>query len=495
MRLSKYIRILIVLIIAFMPLLVFPNQALAIAQPTTNVIDKVDVYNNLVEIGDQGYLITYRTLYGALPTETQTEAYIFRLMNGVTLLSSTTSYSYHDSGYVLGIAWIYFSAATAPAWGGAFTMYLDGNPALGWTPSPVPPSVNFNAFDWHLTTSLATTSVNLTARIRYLAQQFETNWGLDLVESSSLGTVLTTEGEDYFSTTIPILRAVCPNLFLQSMSNVTFSDKIVVTDYYTVQGDNWSVTQNTDWFAQTFTPTEDYSIAGVRIRCYRVGNPGNVTASIRVTVGGIPTSMPSGVAADSASGTVNGNNFNTYVYGEWEEIPFTTQYAMTGGVTYSIIVRAIAGGVANYVNWNRDTTGSYTGGQSCSSVNSGVNWIAIAGSDYAFEVAGINVLSGAYGDERSRSLIGTIFDFTNMAGRWGITTSWLTTFITLIMSLILTCIICIKLNSGRLFGIVMALLVLFGGITGFVNFIVTIAMLAMMIIWGILYVLFFRYAS
>lgn len=95
-------------------------------------VQQVEVYRNVLEIGDQLYLITGRVEYTMHPIMLSSQTYIIRLMDGVTELGSTTFYPYHNSGYDYGVASIYFSAADALAWSGAYTVQLQGNPTLHW---------------------------------------------------------------------------------------------------------------------------------------------------------------------------------------------------------------------------------------------------------------------------------------------------------------------------------------------------------------------------
>jgi hypothetical protein len=111
-----------------------------------------------------------------------------------------------------------------------------------------------------------------------------------------------------------------------------------------IQGDNWQ--------AQTFTTQDAYTMAKVKLKLYRSGNPGIITVSIKATdVNGHPT------GDDLCSGTTDGDTLTTDTAGEEREIPLTPGYALAISTKYAIVVRCAAGTTAmfEYYNTGGDT--------------------------------------------------------------------------------------------------------------------------------------------
>ena len=189
------------------------TPVLAIADPDSMSVDEVYVYRNCREVGDQMYLVTYTITYASPPTESVSEAFLCRLMDGTTELASVAPFTYHNNGYDEGVVAIYFSAENAPDWEGAYTMELTGNPALGWSGDP--PTDTDSTFDLWQDNGLAITHVVLSSRIIDLATELETDWSLDMVQQNSeTGEyTLTMHGEAYFSGVVPYLPEVAPFVF------------------------------------------------------------------------------------------------------------------------------------------------------------------------------------------------------------------------------------------------------------------------------------------
>jgi len=189
------------------------TPVLAVADPDSMSVDEVYVYRNCRETGDQMYLVTYTITYSSPPTESVTEAFLCRLLEGTTELGSVAPFTYHDNGYTTGVVAIYFSAENAPDWEGAYTMELTGNPSLDWAGDP--PTDTDSTFDLWQDNGLAITHVVLSSRIIDLATELETDWSVDMVQQNSeTGEyTLTMHGEAYFSGVVPYLPEVAPFVF------------------------------------------------------------------------------------------------------------------------------------------------------------------------------------------------------------------------------------------------------------------------------------------
>lgn len=145
----------------------------------------------------------------------------------------------------------------------------------------------------------------------------------------------------------------------------------------------------TTWSAQTFAviTNTSHTVSVVRLKLYASGTPGTVTVSIRKTNSGVPT------GEDLTSGVLDGSSITTDTDGSFYNIS-VTEYSLEAGVTYAVVVRAIAGTAANYIGW-RYSGNTYTEGTSCSSSDSGYNWSS-GSNDYMFSVTGTRCLNILY---------------------------------------------------------------------------------------------------
>jgi len=133
----------------------------------------------------------------------------------------------------------------------------------------------------------------------------------------------------------------------------------------------------TNWYAQTFVPYEGFLLTSVRIKVSVTGDPGPITVSIReVTDLGVPRTL------DLVSTTYDG--IGTGV--DWYQIDFPEYFL--SHKQYALVVRAVAGDAANYLEWRYDSTGTYPDGCYASSVNSGMSWTLNTDYDFLFEVLG-----------------------------------------------------------------------------------------------------------
>jgi len=257
----KLIRALATLgIVALLSAGVFVTPVYAIAPPDSLQINSVYAYQHCLETDDQLYLVQYTIYYApegeesTNPDENVTEAYLVRFMDGAAELKSVAPYAYYDDGYGDGIAAIYFSASdpNLPTWEGAYTIKLEGNPTLAWDPDI--PSTSVAAFDlWSSSASITETQDELTARILYLADQLELEWGISMIDTTGTGSYLSGYGEAYFTSAIPNIKAMAPNAFAGGTSSPDWSAKEPITDYaedraHSTDGTLLDVTAIAEWW-------------------------------------------------------------------------------------------------------------------------------------------------------------------------------------------------------------------------------------------------------
>ena len=131
-KLLKILLVLMAVAIGFMGSMAVYAQ---VREADSVSIDGVNVYRNCLELQDQLYLVKYDIQYTTVPTRPINDTYLVRLRNGAVELATVQPYAYFNDGYDLGFASIYFTSATAPAWDGAYTMDIMGNPTLQWMDS------------------------------------------------------------------------------------------------------------------------------------------------------------------------------------------------------------------------------------------------------------------------------------------------------------------------------------------------------------------------
>ncbi len=207
-------------LLALLLTLFLVTPCLAINPPDDIDIEGVWAYRNCKETGDQLYLVQYAINYTSLPSETVTEAYLCRLMNGATELASTPPiwYNAENKGYGVGVVAIYFAAVDAPTWAGAYTMKLMGNPFIAWNGSI--PEDSYATFDVWQDNDLGITKSIVSSRVLYLAQEVEDDWGKDMVTLADSGkSVLTDYGLGYFINVIPYLADVAPYIYAAGQSH------------------------------------------------------------------------------------------------------------------------------------------------------------------------------------------------------------------------------------------------------------------------------------
>ena len=103
-----------------------------------------------------------------------------------------------------------------------------------WTNSaPVdPPTESVIIFDsWSSSTGITETRNELVAQILYLANQLELEWGINMVDSTSTGSYLSSYGEDYFVNAIPNIRTMASRAFAGSTTQPQWEYKESTTEY------------------------------------------------------------------------------------------------------------------------------------------------------------------------------------------------------------------------------------------------------------------------
>jgi hypothetical protein len=117
---------------ALLVLSTFPAYA-QVKEPTGDFeLNQVEVYRHVLETNDQLFLITATVEYTTPPSLLIEDTFLARIMDGATERGQSTFYGKENNGYVYGLTSIYFPAASALTWSGAYDIDLLGNPSLQW---------------------------------------------------------------------------------------------------------------------------------------------------------------------------------------------------------------------------------------------------------------------------------------------------------------------------------------------------------------------------
>jgi len=201
---------------AFIPALVF-----AIADPDVPPnIDTVYAYSGVREAGDLLIVAQYTLTYATTPTEPISDAYVGRFLRGTTELNSVEPFPFNARGYGVGIFSLYWTASQRSTDSIEFSntnseKYIVGlTGKAGQFPGSVP-TTSTTTITWRDATRTVTL---LSQDIIQFSQTLENNAGWrtnnqDLVTGITGDQSLTSTGENYFSSAVPNLQVMVPDIF------------------------------------------------------------------------------------------------------------------------------------------------------------------------------------------------------------------------------------------------------------------------------------------
>ncbi len=302
-------RLSIALLLAIVFLLSFPAVPVRAIDDPNTAPQVLAVYVYEFSSGSVGVLIDYYLDYDpvpGIPDETVTEAYLAVLVDtdGTTQIKSVAPYTFVDSGYGRGMAWIPFTVAEAATAGldsaniTDYRIWLTGNPTLAWAGDP-PKTIT--TIDQWVTTNVPET---LASRILYYADVLELAWTLNMVEYTADGNKLTSVGSSYFENVISGCRELAPGAFsattsdpdYMSISYDTAFGATATSGTATVAGSPQTLTEGTDsvdtgattgtitidlaqWTSGNITNGTGVLLGGPKIDLYPGANTLTVTAN------------------------------------------------------------------------------------------------------------------------------------------------------------------------------------------------------------------------
>lgn len=157
----------------------------------------------------------------------------------------------------------------------------------------------------------------------------------------------------------------------------------MIQDHFYASGVSEKTVTKVNWFGQTFTPANSFTLKGVALCLRRTalwagGEYFNV--SVYATLAGVPD----GVALASKDVLGTGISGSGATPGYPIDFQFDTPLNVTAGTTYVIVMNhtSVNGGMVSVYN----SSGGYAGGNYIYSTNSGGSWLAEAGYDFWFEL-------------------------------------------------------------------------------------------------------------
>jgi len=210
MRKRRLLRIFRGLGLSLLILVLVGSPVLAVANPTSTVINYSHVFENIFVEGDQLFYLRYDIDYGlAPPLEPASDTFLMALydVDGTTLLfQRPLNYYEHD------LISIYLTPAQALTWGDAYVLKITGNPSI----FPVlTEGINLatrtlGALDYTAGVAEVSRAI-LGTTVLNSAQSIETDTGDDWV--GALTDRLTSLGAVHVNAAIPGLASVAPEIY------------------------------------------------------------------------------------------------------------------------------------------------------------------------------------------------------------------------------------------------------------------------------------------
>lgn len=146
---------------------------------------------------------------------------------------------------------------------------------------------------------------------------------------------------------------------------------------------------STFWSAQTFKPTENYTITSADLYIHRHGTvAGNFYVSVRDTENTTTPGVWKPTGADKCSGYIAASSV-AQTTSSWYKISFGAGVHLEVDITYALVARVPNGTNVKYIHWQYDTSSpAYAGGSYGDSTNGGSTWTMTAGYDFLFETYG-----------------------------------------------------------------------------------------------------------
>lgn len=396
----------------------FPVPAsAAVSLPTVAVISSVYAYQNILEMGDQFYLVSYKITYTTAPTGyTARDLFFIRLLDSSGReYASQRPYPYYNAGFSYGMTGFYFTSADVEELGIPFgagygtQVQLNYNPTVDWEKTPSPYSLStFNL--WY---SSPTPQSALTARFRIAAQEVEDEWGgvIDIISGAVWARTLTVYGEDYFTNAIPNIINLCPMIFSSSKEAPMWPSDIVIADCFIVGDSDVTIPIYGGTMAmQGWRASGHYLLDWVELRIGRTGTPSS-DLHVDIYHSGSPVAFGT-VSASAVSETP-----------DWVNVVVNPQFSTSHGGEYDIHLSTSGGDASNAYLVSGYSGGGYAYGTLMVYPGTG-SWID-TGDDLLFITHSADGKTAGYSNKWAHRLDGSPFDLRGAADAIGLSPMWL----------------------------------------------------------------------
>ena len=245
-------------LLSIFAVILYAVPCLAISNnPLPFSINHVYGYTNAIQTGDMMFLIDFTVEYNnvipttittpttttstitttVIPPETIDDTYLVRLTSGdgATEYYDAKPYGFYNNGFDEGVVAIYLSYYDVATLGlttsSSLKIWLSGNPAADWTGGS-PPSISTTTIVWNnQPSSITITQKEITQQVLNEAIILQNAWNdttnYTLYQSApSGGSLLSTQGGAYFSTVVPYLSTISPNILSAYSPNITIKKNI-----------------------------------------------------------------------------------------------------------------------------------------------------------------------------------------------------------------------------------------------------------------------------
>jgi len=193
--------------------------------------------------------------------------------------------------------------------------------------------------------------------------------------------------------------------------------------------------QGATWSAQTFTPSASQFAYGISLKLKRTGaTQGNLTIELQNTTAGAVQAQPGSVVNNNTI-TVPGSFVSTgaTIY----NFLLNPNTFLISGTVYAIVLKYTTGDGSHLITWTRDASGTYPGGTSNTSSDSGATWTPTSGDYYFAELINsgaaydraplgnfsfliANVAKNVIGYRDDTNAKGVIYFYNTSSGNWNV---------------------------------------------------------------------------
>lgn len=216
---------------------VLPAYALMQLPDTDPSITELHIYRNVLEQNDFFVFFLENTTYNttsSLSPYSQAYTWHFTATNG-TSYGDAIGYDFNDNGYGYNVIGFYWDNSTAPAWGQAYQLVMEGTAGL-FTSTP---TYTFDVLASNVTgnpysATTANVTVEISNQVLEWAQFLDREWALATAyRLMGDGDYLSAQGSIFFSGAVYGMQGLAPEAFEVIISAIDAADRTWGNSYVT----------------------------------------------------------------------------------------------------------------------------------------------------------------------------------------------------------------------------------------------------------------------